>query len=334
MGEEIFMKSMWLVLTGVLALALGFTTSVQAQKVTVDEKLQDYKAADGVTGNLKTVGSDTMSNMMKLWGEGFRKYYPNVQIEIEDKGSATAPPALIAGTASFGPMSRPMKKTEINDFETKFGYKPTQLPTSIDSLGVYVHKDNPLKSLTMAQVDAIFSKFHKGGYEKDVKTWGELGLEGEWADKPISLYGRNAASGTNAFFKEHVLLNGDYKDGVKEQPGTSAVVQAVASDKFGIGYGGIGYVTADIRALDLAKNAKDKPVAANAVNTYKGEYPLSRFLYLYVNFKPNGELDPLRREFIKFVFSKQGQEVVLTDGYFPVKQVTAANTLKSVGLDK
>src|SRR5882762_1875469 len=195
------------------------------------------------------------------------KIYPNVEVEIEGKGSTTAPPALIAGTAHFGPMSRPMKQAEIDKFEEKFGYKPVGLPTSIDMLAVYVHKDNPLKSLTMQQVDAIYSRTRKAGYEKDITTWGDLGLEGEWADKPISLYGRNSASGTYGFFKEHVLLNGDYKDSVKEQPGSSAVVQGVASDKFAMGYSGIGYKTADVRAVPLARSG-NKFVPADAANAY------------------------------------------------------------------
>ena len=119
-------------------------------------------------------------------------------------------------------------------------------------LAVYVHKDNPIKSLTLQQVDAIFSKTRKGGFEKDIRTWGDLGLTGEWAKKPISLYGRNSASGTYGYFKEHALFKGDFKDTVKEQPGSSAVVQGVASDKYGIGYSGIGYKTADVRAVPLA----------------------------------------------------------------------------------
>jgi phosphate transport system substrate-binding protein len=269
---------------------------------------------------------------MTLWAEGFKKHYPSVQVEVDGKGSTTAPPALIAGTANFGPMSREMKKAEIDKFEEKFGYKPTGLPTSIDMLAVFVHKDNPIKSLTLEQVDAIFSKTRKRGHDKDIRTWGDVGLDGEWADKPISLYGRNSSSGTYGYFKEHSLLNGDYKDAVKEQPGSSSVVQGVASDKFAIGYSGIGYKTADVRAVPLAKDGKSKPIEALVENAYTGKYPLSRFLYLYVNYKPETDLDPLRREFIKYIFSKQGQKDVIKDGYFPVTSRIAANALKKVGL--
>ena len=315
----------------VLTLALGLAPMARAQ-VQVDPKVPEYKPVSGVSGNLKSVGSDTMNNLMALWAEGFRKFYPNVQIEVEGKGSTTAPPALISGTAHFGPMSRPMKQAEIDKFEEKFGYKPTALPTSIDMLAVYVHKDNPIKGLTLAQVDAIFSKSRKAGYEKEVRTWGDLGLEGEWADKPISLYGRNSASGTYGYFKEHVLLNGDYKDSVKEQPGSSSVVQGVASDRYAMGYSGIGYKTADVRAVPLAKSAKSKMIEAAPENAYKGEYPLARFLYIYINAKPNSELDPLRREFVRYIFSKEGQQDVVKDGYFPVTAVIAARALNAVGI--
>src|SRR6185369_6915989 len=181
-----------------------------------------------------SVGSDTMNNEMTLWAEGFKNLYPNVQVEIEGKGSSTAPPALVAGSAQFGPMSRQMKDQEIADFKGAFGYEPTAVATSIDALAVFVHKDNPIKSLTFQQLDGIFSKTHASG-GKDITTWGDLGLEGEWKDKPISLYGRNSASGTYGYFKEHALSKGDFKDTVKEQPGSATVVQAVASDRYAIG---------------------------------------------------------------------------------------------------
>src|SRR5262249_14826207 len=161
-------------------------------------------------------------------------------------------------------------------------------------------KDNPIaqKGLTLQQVDAIFSKTRKGGADSDITTWGDLGLKGEWAKKPISIYGRNEASGTYQFFKEHVLKNGDYKNTVKAQPGSSAVVQGVANDKYAIGYSGIGYKTADVHAVPLAKTRGGKMIEATPENAYTGKYPLSRFLFLVVNYKKGSELDPLRAEFI------------------------------------
>jgi len=306
--------------------------SAASAQVTVDPALPKYTPVQGVTGNIKSVGSDTMNNEMTLWAEGFNSMYPNVQVEIEGKGSSTAPPALVAGTANFGPMSRSMKAAEEDDFEKAHGYKPTGLATSIDMLAVYVHKDNPIKGLTLQQLDAIFSKTRKGGNATEIRTWGDLGLTGEWAARPISLYGRNSASGTYGYFKEHALFKGDYKDEVKEQPGSSSVVQGVASDKYAIGYSGIGYKTADVRAVPLAADADSDLVAATPDNAYTGEYPLSRFLYLYVNHKPGTPLDPLRREFLRYVFSKQGQEDVVKDGYYPLTADLAQQQLGLVGI--
>ncbi|HEX5052374.1 MAG TPA: PstS family phosphate ABC transporter substrate-binding protein [Planctomycetota bacterium] len=298
----------------------------------VDSELPVYAPTSGIAGAMKSVGSDTMLNEMTRWAESFRKMYPGVQIEIEGKGSGTAPAALIAGTAHFGPMSRAMKSAEIDDFEKTFGYKPTVLATSIDMLAVYVHKDNPLASLTLQQVDAIFSKTRKGGADKALETWGDLGLTGEWANKPISLYGRNSASGTYGYFKEHALFKGDYKDTVKEQPGSSAVVQGVASDKYAMGYSGIGYKTADVRAVPLALDAKQKAIEAVPDHAYDGTYPLARFLWIYVNKKPGTELDPLRREFLRFVLSKQGQMDVAQEGYYPLTGKLAKRELAKVGV--
>ncbi len=299
-----------------------------------DASLPPYKKASGeVAGSLKCVGSDTMNNLVALWAEGFKKFYPSVREGIEGKGSASAPPALAEGTSTFGPMSRDWKPAEIDAFKTKHGYPPTVVPVAIDMLAVFVHRDNPLKSLTLQQVDAIFSKNRNGGAAAEIRTWGDLGLEGEWKDKPISLYGRNATSGTYGYFKEFALFKGDFKPTVKEQPGSSAVVQAIASDKFGIGYSGFGYKTADVRAVALAAKpdaAVIEPVAANA---YSGDYPLSRFLYLSVNRKPATQLDPLRREFLRYVLSASGQGDVKKDGYLPLPASVAEQAMKDVGVE-
>lgn len=304
--------------------------SVVSAQVQVDPKLPDYTPVAGVSGSIKSVGSDTMNNLMTLWSEGFQKFYPSVRVEIEGKGSSTAPPALSNGTSTFGPMSRVMKPAEADAFEKRYGYKPVQLGTSIDMLAVYVNKDNPIKGLSLQQVDGIFSSTRKLGAKSDIRTWGQAGVTGAWANAPISLYGRNSASGTYGYFKKNVLGEGDYKSSVKEQPGSSSVVNGVANDKFGIGYSGIGYKSADVKVVAIAKAAGGKPVEATAENA--GTYPLSRFLWLSVNYRPGGQLDPLRREFIRFVFSKQGQEAVVKDGYLPVTATLAKRALAQVGL--
>lgn len=319
-------------LSSVLLLVAAGSTAALAQAVVVDKSIPQYKPSSGVSGSLKSEGSDTMNNEMTLWAESFQKFYPSVKIEIQGKGSSTAPPALEAGTAQFGPMSREMKAEEVDKFEKKYGYKPTSVKTSIDMLAVYVHKDNPLQCLSLQQVDAIFSKTRRGGSSKEIKTWGDLGLKGEWANKPISLYGRNSASGTYGYFKEHALFKGDYKDSVKEQPGSSAVVQAVASDKFAVGYSGIGYKTADVKAVSIAAKDGAECVAADIEHAYNGTYALARFLYIYVNKQPNQPLDPLRSEFLSYVLSFQGQEAVTKDGYFPLTAKVLEAERQKLGL--
>lgn len=316
-----------------VSVALAVATAPLLAQVKVDERLPEYKTVSGVSGNVKSVGSDTLNNLMTLWAEKLKEKYPNVSVEIEGKGSSTAPPALIEGASNFGPMSRPMKDAEMDSFEERFGYKPVAVNTAIDMVAVYVHRDNPIaqKGLSLPQVDAIFSSTRKGGYDSDINTWGDAGLTGAWSNSPISVYGRNSASGTYGFFKSNALYKGDYKDSVKEQPGSSAVVQGVASDKNGIGYSGIGYKTADVRAVPLAKKQGDKPVEANADSV--SDYPLARFLMIYVNKKPNEDLDPLRRELLKLIFSQEGQEVVVKDGYLPVSYDIAKQTLAAVGID-
>jgi phosphate transport system substrate-binding protein len=328
MAHHIARHGFWIAVVVAAVVARG----VSAQEV--DPSLAPYGKATGeVAGSLKCVGSDTMNNLVAHWAEGFKKFYPSVREGIEGKGSASAPPALAEGTCSFGPMSRDWKPAEIDAFKAKHGYPPTVVPVAIDMLAVFVHRDNPLKSLTMQQVDAIFSKNRNGGATADIRTWGDLGLEGEWKDKPISLYGRNATSGTYGYFKEFALFKGDFKSTVKEQPGSSAVVQAIASDKFGIGYSGIGYRTADVRAVALAPKTDAAAVEPEAANAYSGDYPLSRFLYLSVNRKPGTALDPLRREFLRYVLSASGQTDVKKDGYLPLPAAVVKQAVQDAGIE-
>jgi phosphate transport system substrate-binding protein len=321
----------WMAVVGMAAL-IGSGAVASAQEV--DPALGSYQRAAGeVSGSLKCVGSDTMNNLVALWAEGFKKFYPSVREAVEGKGSASAPPALTEGTCTFGPMSRDMKPSEVDAFKEKHGYPPVMVPVAIDMLAVFVHKDNPLAGLSLQQVDAIFSKNRTGGAKDEIRTWGDLGLEGEWKDKPISLYGRNATSGTYGYFKEHALFKGDFKPTVKEQPGSSAVVQAIASDKYAIGYSGIGYKTADVRALPLAPQPDSATVEPVAANAYSGDYPLARFLYLSVNRKPSSPLDPLRREFLRYVLSASGQGDVKKDGYLPLPAAVVEQSVKDAGVE-
>jgi len=298
--------------------------------VQLDPALPAYQTASGVAGNFSSVGSDTLNNVMSLWAEEFRRLYPSVRIQIEGKGSSTAPPALIAGTAQVGPMSREMKSSEIDAFEKKLGYKPTQIRVAIDALAVYVNHDNPLEHLTLPQVDAIFSRGRACGGPKAIETWGDAGVTGPQAAERISLYGRNSASGTYGFFKDHALCGGDFRDTVKEQPGSASVVQGVNEDRNGIGYSGIGYRTSGVKALRIAKAEGQEFFGVDPETVLAGKYPLSRFLYIYVNQPPGRSLDPLVKQFLLYVLSSQGQQVVVKDGYLPIPARVAEEEQKKL----
>lgn len=302
---------------------LGLSALLASQSVLaitqIDPNLPDYKKASTVSGKMTSVGSDTLANLMTLWAEEFKRQHPGVTIEVQAAGSSTAPPALTEGTAQLGPMSRLMKDNEKQGFERKFGYEPLAVPVAIDALAVFVHKDNPIKSLSIPQVDAIFSSTLSCGNLSEVTTWGQVGLESaDWMEKPFQLYGRNSVSGTYGYFKEHALCKGDFKKGVNEQPGSASVVQSVSGSINSIGYSGIGYVTAGVRALPLSKENDGTPIEATADNAIAGTYPLSRYLYIYVNKAPNKPLSDIEREFLTMVLSKVGQEIVLKDGYIPI----------------
>jgi phosphate transport system substrate-binding protein len=306
----------------ILMLSSMLTVAVAAGRAAaqaeVDPALPAYQKVQGVAGTLNSIGSDTLNNLMTFWAEAFRKEYPNVRIQIEGKGSSTAPPALIEGTAQLGPMSRAMKTEELEKIEAKYGYNPIAITVALDALAVYVNKDNPIRSMSLPQVDAVFSKTLKGGHPEEILTWGQLGLTGDWANRPMSLYGRNSASGTYGFFKETALFKGDYKDTVKEQPGSASVVLGVTEDRGGIGYSGIGYMTSGVRAVPLAKAAGGTAYATSYENVLAGNYPLGRALYVYVLKEPGKPLPALTHEFLKLVLSKEGQEVVVKDGYLPL----------------
>ncbi len=315
----------------VLLSSVVTASSVRAEEASdIDAAIRPYVKVGGVSGTINSIGSDTLNNLMTLWAEGFRRQYPNVKIQVEGKGSSTAPPALIEGTAQLGPMSRLMKSSEVDKFESKFGYEPVAYPVAVDALALFVNKDNPISSLSMEQVDAAFSKSRRRGGTQDIATWGQLEVNGDWEKARISLYGRNSASGTYGFFKEHALKNGDFKDQVKEQPGSASVVQGVTEDRNGLGYSGIGYSTSGIRMVPLAEKTGGAPIAPTLENTRNGTYPLWRYLYVYVNQAPGKPLSPIVREFLKYIYSREGQSDVNKDGYFPLDASAVEKYLTSL----
>ncbi|HFQ4955659.1 TPA: PstS family phosphate ABC transporter substrate-binding protein [Vibrio vulnificus] len=317
------MKRWWLS----LLLMGGISTSAQA----LDTPLQPYKKIPGVSGNLLSVGSDTLAGMTTLWVEDFKALYPNINAQVQASGSSTAPPALTEQTAQFGPMSRPMRLREVEAFERTHGYKPTALRVAIDAIGIFVHQDNPVQGLNFPQLDAIFSATLRCGAEDFVSTWAQLGIDAEWAKRNFQLFGRNSVSGTYGYFKKHALCGGDFKSQVNEQPGSASVVQSVASTLSGIGYSGVGYRVAGVRLLPIAKQGNEF-VYPSRENILTGDYPLSRYLYVYVNKHPSKALSPIEAEFIKFIYSAQGQALVEKDGYVSITEEFAKQELAKVGL--
>ena len=322
------MKSNAVIIT---LLSLTIAGVAAAAGPSLDPNLSKYQKVDGLRGTLNAAGSDTMLELQTLMAEEFRKLYPQVKIQVEGKGSSTAPPALIEGTVQLGDMSRKMKNKELDAFEEAFGYEPTRFDVALDTLAVFVNKDNPVEALTIQQVDSIFSKTRKCGASGDVSTWGQLGLGGRFATAPTSLYGRNAASGTYGYFKQHALCKGDYKDSVKEQPGSASVVQGIEKDAYGIGYSGIGYATSGVRAVPLSPAEGQPAVTASSENAANGSYPLARFLHIYVNKAPSKALDRLTAEYLRFILSAQGQRVVIKAGFDPLDARTAAEQLDKIG---
>ncbi len=310
---------------------ISLSTLISFSSFALDEKLPVYQKVSGISGNVSSVGSDTLANMMTFWAEDFKRTYPNVNVQIQAAGSSTAPPALTEATSNLGPMSRKMKSREIEAFQKRYGYKPTKVRVAIDALAVFVHKDNPLKGLTIAQVDAVFSNNRKCGANKNIDRWGDLGLSGAWTGKDVQLYGRNSVSGTYGYFKKKALCKGDFKNSVNEQPGSASVVQSVSASLNGIGYSGIGYRTSGVRALSLAKKGTNF-IEANMENAISGKYPLSRYLYVYVNKHPNKALPPMEAEFLKMILSKSGQSIVEKDGYIPLPSSVVAKELKKLAL--
>jgi phosphate transport system substrate-binding protein len=307
------------------ALLLLITLQGWGAALVLDQTLPAYHATSTLAPQaLTSVGSDTMNNLMSLWSEAFLTYHPALSVQISGAGSSTAPPALTEGTALFGAMSRRMTTGELQAFEARFGYRPLAFRVAVDALAVFVHKDNPLPGLTLTDLDAVFSVARRCGARQSAERWSDLGLTGSWANQRLQRYGRNAVSGTYGYFKASALCNGDFRSDVNEQPGSASVVQAVSQAPQGIGYSGMGFQTSGIRALPLARRAGEPFVAATAANAIAGTYPLARYLYLYLNHAPGEPFAPLQREFLRFLLSREGQALVLRDGYVSLPASVAA----------
>ena len=304
---------------------------VVAVPAAADRTLPRYEPASGLVGSLGSAGSDTLANLMSLWARAFGAYHPAVALEVQASGSATAPPALAEGTAELGPMSRAMTAREVDAFRERFGYPPTAVPVAVDAVAVFVHQDNPLRTVSLAQLDAVFSITRRCGAPRRVAHWGDLDLGGSWRRRPIVAYGRNTASGTHSYFRSEVLCRGDFHPLVNELPGSASVAQAVGASPAAIGYSSLGYKSAGVRPLAISDGA-GPAVMPTAEAAGGGRYPLARYLYTYVNRPPGQPLPPLVREFFRFIYSREGQRLVLQDGYVPLPAALIAEQREALGL--
>jgi phosphate transport system substrate-binding protein len=276
------------------------------------------------------VGADIMDEITLGWIKLYRKAYPKLSVTMEAKASGTGGPALTEGRSHMAPIGRELMPAEEKAFEDKFGYKPLAIRVATGSVGslgktatsvIFVDKDNPIKGLTLSELDAIYSKSRKRGHA-DITTWGQLGLTGEWANRPIHLYGLKPVNGIEQFVKNVVLLGGEYKDNIQYTKGKgfthafSVAAEDMATNKGGLTYALLSNVTPNIKVVPLAEKEGQPFLHPTVENVYTHKYPLSRYVYIYINKKPGQPLEPKIKEFLKAVLSRAGQDVVAKEGVF------------------
>ncbi len=306
----------------------AFASSAAAQGL--DPDLPVYRPADGVSGTITMTGSTTMSQLAAVWAESFQAYQPQVGFEITVTGSATAVEAVMNGEAQFGMLSRFITPEEVAAFEQKFGYPPTIVVPSLEPIAIYVHADNPIQGLTIQQLDAIFSSTHARGGE--AHTWGDLGLAGAWANRPISLHGRGDSTGSQVYFQTAVLAGGEFNPAMASHQDNFRLVRALSEDPAGIGFAGMLYQSPRVKTIPIALNAETPFISVDGDAASGASYPLTRPLQIVVNHRPGGELPVAQREFLKYIFSRLGQEDVVRGGFQPISAAPAEISLDAVGL--
>jgi phosphate transport system substrate-binding protein len=314
-----------------LMTAILFMSSIAYSfDVKLDPEIKDYEKKGNVTGTIIASGSTTVGKLIEAWGNEFKIIYPGAKIEVLTGGSSTAPPALLSEKVNLGLMSRPMNENEITSFKKKFGYEPTEIRVGIDAISVFVNKNNPLNTINIQTLDNIFSETNNCGVKKNIEKWGDLEVKGELSKNKIILLGRTNASATYAYFQEKALCKGRFKKDVNEKLSVEEIVKLVGETPAAIGYSSLGFIVPNVKALALSPKNGDKGVEPSASNVIEGKYPLARFLNIYINKKPNSHVSMLEEEFIKFILSKQGQEIVIKEGFLPLNQKITGNMLYKI----
>jgi phosphate transport system substrate-binding protein len=282
---------------------------------------------------INLVGADVMDEICLGWAKIYREAYPRLSVTLDLRASGAGAPGLISGKGDLAPVGREMLPAEEKAFVDKFGYEPFRIRVATGSVGslgktatsiVLVDKDNPIKGLSLAQLDAIYSTTRKRG-DADIKTWGDLGLSGDWATRPIHKYGLKSPNGIEWFFKIEVMQMGDYKNDIEFVKGRgfthafNVAAEDMAQHPGGITYALLANVTPNVKVVPLSAKDGGPYLAPTLENVYAHKYPLSRYVYLYVNRKPGTALEPKVKEFLKMVLSRQGQDVVAKEGvYIPL----------------
>ncbi len=295
---------------------------------TLDPALKPYEPTMKVAGEIRSVGADTMEALTKLWIEGFSKVQPGATFTMEAKASGTAVPGLTEGRADIGPCAREVLPRELGPFEQKFGYKPFAVrvasgsyrtPGKTHAIAFLVNENNPIARVTFEQIDALYSS---SPANSPIRTWGQLGLTGEWADKPVVLWGLIRPNGIANFISQRAMRSTDFKAGINERTtvgslaALDAVAQGVAADKYAIGYGGFGNLIPGVKAVALAATPTGPFYKGTFEEVVQHTYPLSRYIYIYINRAPGKPIEPKVKEFLGFILSKEGQEAVVKEGIF------------------
>jgi phosphate transport system substrate-binding protein len=293
---------------------------------TVDPAIPSYKPVKHLSGTLKGVESNTVTVLLDNWIAGFTKMYPGVKISADIGGSGQGGPRLTNGSADFAFIAREMMGREVTLFIDKFGYPPLAISVAggsfavkafTDSVVFIVNKDNPLNEISYPQLDAIYSATHNRGIREPITNWGQLGLTGEWADKPIHAWGVEIPNGYDGFVNMHVLANGQWREGIQAQHTVIPLSDKVAADKYAIAYTGLAWNTnPNTKVLKLIVHPGDPAIEATFENVASQKYPLSRTIYMFLNHEPGKPIDPVLRQFLLYALSRQGQQAVVDDGIF------------------
>jgi len=286
----------------------------------LSDALPSYELVAGLSGKITSIGESTTTNLVARVAAAFRRMYPDVTLQVTASPISVGPAALLEGRADLVPMSRPLAPEEVQSFTKKYGYPPTEIKVAADALAIYVEKGNPVPGLTLGQLDGIFSRTQSRG-GSSIETWGQAGLTAEWADRRITLYGYGPDDGAHQIFQQQVLDGGAFRLSLRVEGGGSSIVQGVASDPGAIGFASVFFACKRVRVVQIA-GADGRSYAPTEENVRSHKYPLSRFLYIYVNKPPRQPLGGPASEFLLFLLSREGQQIVADGGNIPLDVAT------------